>query len=185
VPPVTRAPTLDVLDAHGFAPYVDAAVEVYVVAMGKRRDVLPARRDITRRHLDFPGFRGVVALSEGRLAAFSYGYLGRPGQWWHDSVVGALPRTDADTWLDNAFEVAELHVLPAWQGRGLGRALLHAVCADTTAQTVVLSAIDAETPARQLYRSAGFRELLTGFTFPGSAERYAVMGRSLPLDDGG
>jgi hypothetical protein len=44
-------------------------------------------------------------------------------------------------------------------------------------RTAVLSTHDKESPARSLYRSAGFEDLLTGFVFPGSAEVYAVMAR--------
>jgi hypothetical protein len=42
---------------------------------------------------------------------------------------------------------------------------------------VVLSTHDRESPARNLYRSVGFIDLLSGFVFPGSSEVYVVMGR--------
>ena len=61
------------------------------------------------------------------LAGFIYGFHGRPGQWWHDTVARALASLDppmATTWLADSFEVAELHVLPAYQGRRIGRRLL-------------------------------------------------------------
>jgi len=173
---------LSVLDGAGFAKYVDASVEVYVVAMGKARDVVPARRSITSRHLTNSGLRAVIAHNEDGLIGFTYGYEGEPGQWWHDAVAAALSREDRVRWLSRAFEVAELHVLPAWQGHGIGRDLLQELCRGVARDTVVLSAIDDETPARNLYRSLGFQDLLSGFTFAGSSERYAVMGRPLPLD---
>lgn len=171
-----------VLDGAGFAKYVDASVEIYVVAMSKPRDVVPARRSITTRHLMNPGLRAVLALHEDGLVGFAYGYDGAPGQWWHDAVAEAMSPEQRDRWLADAFEVAELHVLPAWQRQGIGRELLHELCRDVDRRTVVLSAIDDETPARHLYRATGFEDLLCGFTFAGSSERYAVMGRSLPLD---
>jgi ribosomal protein S18 acetylase RimI-like enzyme len=179
---VTTEPALEVLDRASFAPHVDSCVEIYLVAMGKARDVVPARRSITRRHLEHPGLRAVIARNDDGLVAFTYGYSGARGQWWHDSVAAALPSSERATWLGDAFELAELHVLPAWQGQGLGRRLLTTLCSGVPAATVVLSAIDADTPARHLYRSVGFQDLLTDFTFPGSSERYAVMGRTLPLD---
>jgi ribosomal protein S18 acetylase RimI-like enzyme len=179
---VTAAVKLVALDGAGFGKYVDASVEVYVVAMGKPRDVVPARRSITSRHLTNPGLRAVIAQNEDGLIGFAYGYHGEPGQWWHDAVAEALDSTARQQWLANAYEVAELHVLPAWQRQGIGRHLLYELCRDVGRSTVVLSAIDHETPARQLYRSFGFRDLLCDFTFAGSGERYAVMGRTLPLD---
>jgi ribosomal protein S18 acetylase RimI-like enzyme len=175
---VTR---LVVLDGPGFAPYVDASVEVYVLAMSKSRDVVPARRSITARHLSNPGLRAVVALQDDGIVGFAYGYNGEPGQWWHDAVAEAMTSAQHRRWLSAAYELAELHVLPAWQRQGIGRQLLLEACRDVPRSTVVLSAIDAETPARQLYRSMGFRDVLDGFTFAGSSERYAVMGRDLPL----
>jgi ribosomal protein S18 acetylase RimI-like enzyme len=171
---------LVVLDADGFRPHVDPSVEVYVAAMAKPRNLVPARRAITGRHLTYDGLRAVVALTDEGLIGFAYGYDGQPGQWWHDSVADGLDDAQRKKWLNRAFELAELHVLPAWQGKGIGRQLLQIV-GDVDRSTMVLSAIDDETPARHLYRSMGFTDLLTGFTFPGSSEAYAVMGRALPL----
>ena len=173
-----------VVEGDAFSPYIEASVEVYVAAMQKTRDVVPARRSITTRHLSHPGLRAAIAQPDDdeRLVGFAYGYHGEPGQWWHDAVADELTRTQRKEWLSSAFEVAELHVLPDWQGKGIGKQLLHLVCRDVPCATVVLSAIDAETPARNLYRSLGFQDLLLGFAFAGSAERYAVMGRPLPLD---
>jgi hypothetical protein len=45
----------------------------------------------------------------------------------------------------------------------------------------VLSTRDAQTPARKLYFSLGFADLLTDFLFPGGGPPYAVMGAALPL----
>jgi ribosomal protein S18 acetylase RimI-like enzyme len=174
---------LTVVDGAGFAKYVDASVEVYVVAMSKPRTVVPARQSITLRHLSNPGLRAVLAENEDGLIGFAYGYYGEPGQWWHDAVADAMSREQRQKWLANAYEIAEVHVLPAWQQQGLGRRMLHQLCHDVPRQTVVLSAIDDETPARRLYRAMGFVDLLSSFAFAGSTERYAVMGRPLPLDE--
>jgi GNAT superfamily N-acetyltransferase len=121
------------------------------------------------------------------LAGFIYGFHGRPGQWWHDTVATALASLDppmATTWLADSFEVAELHVLPAYQGRGIGRRLLLEISGGRPERTVVLSTQDAESPARQLYRSVGFADLLAGFHFSGGDLPYAVMGATLPLRPG-
>jgi len=85
------------------------------------------------------------------------------------------------TWLDNSFEIAELHVMPSCQGRGIGRSLLLSLTADRPERTAVLSTADAPTRARRLYRGVGFTDLLTDFRFSGGEPPYAVMGAILPL----
>ena len=47
--------------------------------------------------------------------------------------------------------------------------------------TAVLSTMDTNSPARRLYRSLGFTDLLTGYRFSGAPVPYAVMGAALPL----
>lgn len=164
------------VDAAGFAPLVDAAAEIYGAAMRRSPATVTSRRDLMRAHLDRPGFVAVAACAGDALVGFGYGYLGGPGQWWHDVVAAALGREASRTWLSGAFELAELHVAPAHQGHGLGRRLIDLLITGADGTTVVLSTPDASTPARKLYRSLGFVDLLTGFRFPGSSEMYAVMG---------
>jgi ribosomal protein S18 acetylase RimI-like enzyme len=131
------------------------------------------------------------------LAGFTYGFHGAPGQWWHDTVAGALAVSFASAesrahsaypapgagvaWLDDSFEVAELHVRPAYQGMGIGRQLLLRLASGRPERTAVLSTVDAESRARRLYRGVGFTDLLTGFRFSGGEPPYAVMGARLPL----
>jgi ribosomal protein S18 acetylase RimI-like enzyme len=84
-------------------------------------------------------------------------------------------------WLDDSFEVAELHVRPPYQGMGIGRELLLRLTSGRPERTAVLSTADAESRARRLYRGVGFTDLLTGFRFSGGEPPYAVMGARLPL----
>ena len=135
-----------------------------------------------------PGFRALAATENGsgEPVGFCYGFHGAPGQWWHDTVASALTASRgaaaAAAWLDNSFEVAELHVAPADQGHGVGADLLLRLTSDRPERTAVLSTRDADSPARRLYRGVGFTDLLTGFAFfPGGDPPYAVMGAELPL----
>jgi ribosomal protein S18 acetylase RimI-like enzyme len=98
-------------------------------------------------------------------------------------AVAATSGADvAGQWLSDSFEVAELHVMPAYQHRGLGRSLLYRLTADLGEHNALLSTHDSESPARHLYRSAGFVDLLTAFRFSGGDPPYAVMGAPLPLN---
>lgn len=186
-----------------FRAAIRELVTVYAAAMNAPQRLLGGREAIMDRHAANPGFRCLMATAGGALAGFTYGFHGENGQWWHDMVAGALA-VDPDTgysnqaayagrssgrawdraaaaWLDDSFEIAELHVLPHYQGMGIGRSLLLTLTAGRQERTAVLSTADAPTLARRLYRGVGFTDLLTGFRFSGSEPPYAVMGAWLPL----
>jgi len=180
-----------------FRSSIRALVAVYAAAMNPPDRTLSGREAIMERHAASPGFRGLVAQADGQLAGFTYGFHGETGQWWHDMVAAALASrsgvalpaaevtgpdiTGPGEWLDDSFEIAELHVLPGWQGNGIGRSLLLTVADGRPERTAVLSTADALTRARRLYRAVGFTDLLTDFRFSGSEPPYAVMGATLPL----
>ena len=183
------------LGPREFRAVIRALVGVYAAAMNPPDRTLSGREAIMDRHAASPGFRGLTAHVDGRLAGFTYGFHGESGQWWHDMVAAALAtRSGAgisaaeyaanDTpraWLDDSFEIAELHVMPLWQGKGIGRSLLLSLAAERPERTAVLSTADAPTRARRLYHGLGFTDLLTDFRFSGSEPPYAVMGALLPL----
>jgi ribosomal protein S18 acetylase RimI-like enzyme len=183
------------LGPREFRAVIRALVGVYAAAMNPPDRTLSGREAIMDRHAASPGFRGLTAHVDGRLAGFTYGFHGESGQWWHDMVAAALAtRSGAgisateyaanDTpraWLDDSFEIAELHVMPPWQGKGIGRSLLLSLTAERPERTAVLSTADAPTRARRLYHGLGFTDLLTDFRFSGSEPPYAVMGALLPL----
>jgi ribosomal protein S18 acetylase RimI-like enzyme len=183
-----RALSVSELSPGEFAARLDQVIAVYAAAMRPPPEMLPGRRSIMAGHAAHPGFRALVATEDGSGApvGFGYGFRGAAGQWWHDTVARALALSHgaeiAAAWLDNSFEVAELHVAPEHQGHGVGAGLLLRLTADRTERTALLSTRDADTPARRLYRGTGFRDLLTGFAFfPGGEPPYAVMGAELPL----
>jgi len=172
------------LGPREFRAAIGRLVAVYAAAMNPPDRLLGGREAIMDRHAASPGFRGLTAHVEGGLAGFTYGFHGQTGQWWHDMVASALaagPARPGPDWLRDSFEVAELHVLPEYQGMGIGRSLLLTLTSGRPERTAVLSTADAPTRARRLYRGVGFTDLLTGFRFSGSEPPYAVMGAVLPL----
>jgi len=170
---------VDVVDATEFADTILVTAQIYGEAMRRPPELVVQRREIMRSHVGRSGFVGVLARAGDEVVGFGYGYHGRSGDWWHDVVARALGRREARDWLTDSFELAELHVLPSHHGVGIGRRILDAVLAQAQGTTVVLSTHDRESPARRLYRSVGFDDLLTGFVFPGSSEVYVVMGKRL------
>jgi ribosomal protein S18 acetylase RimI-like enzyme len=178
------------LGRPGFLANLDDQLAIYGAAMGASPQDLPSRQVIMERHAGNPGLRSLAAIDgqSQQLVAFAYCFRGCPGQWWHDVVWSALAATSglpaAHDWLDDAAEIAEVHVRPEYQARGIGRQLVLALAAGRTEQTALLSTRDAESRARRLYRRLGFTDLLTNFVFPGGGPPYAVMGARLPLADG-
>ena len=178
---------------------LDTLTAVYAAAMRPDPAQLPGRRSIMEQHARYRGFRALAVADgangpdgrpgwpgrPGQIIAFSYGFSGGPGQWWHDVVAAALTATTgpavASAWLADSLEIAEVHVHPDFHRRGIGRSLVLGLADGRRERTAVLSTQDANSPARRLYRGLGFTDLLTGYSFPGSPVPYAVMGAALPL----
>jgi len=181
---MTQTVTFTELGPAEFRRAISRFIAVYTAAMNPQERLLAGREAILDRHAANPGFRALAAAAGPVLAGFTYGFHGAPGQWWHDIVASALTFSSAPgagTWLTDSFEVAELHVLPAYQGGGIGRELLTRLTSGRSERTAVLSTADTESRARRLYRGVGFTDLLTGFRFSGGEPPYAVMGATLPL----
>jgi ribosomal protein S18 acetylase RimI-like enzyme len=170
-----------------FLTHLEDFLTIYAAAMGAGPDELPSRRAIMERHAANPVFRALSVYSgtPARIVAFTYGFHGQHGQWWHDvvhaGITGRGGLATADAWLHDVLEIAEVHVQPDYQARGIGRRMVLTLASGRSERTAVLSTRDGETPARRLYRSLGFADLLTEFLFPGGGPAYAVMGAELPL----
>jgi ribosomal protein S18 acetylase RimI-like enzyme len=170
---------------------IGEAMAVYAEAMGYPPEAGQHRSGFAVAHTSRPDFRAVAALdctpgvgsrrSELPLVGFGYGYAVAPGQWWHDQVQLAMPPALAASWLDGAFELSELHVRPAWQGRGIGRAMLAELVDRLPHTAVLLSTPEGDTRAWRLYRSLGFVDLVRDYMFPGDGRPFAVLGARLPL----
>jgi GNAT superfamily N-acetyltransferase len=178
-----------------FLGELEVLLAIYGSAMKADAALLPGRRELMRRHAEYPNFQALLACTEmpGRdgprwpAVGFAYGFRGEHGQWWYDAVWTALARaTNPDVaarWLMDSLEIAEVHVHEDHQRAGMGTTMLMALTRGRRERTAVLSTPDSETTARRLYRRLGFRDLLTGYSFPGGSPPYAVMGAVLPLRD--
>lgn len=170
-----------------FLDDLDELLAVYAAAMLPDPVHLPGRLAIMERHAAHPSFRAIVVTvpPSPQAVAFSYGFRGAAGQWWHDvvraGITAAAGHRAATRWLADPLEIAEVHVRPEHQRQGIGRRLLLTLTAGRDERTAVLSTQDDNSAARHLYQSMGFTDLLTGFSFPGGGPPYAVMGADLPL----
>ncbi|MEU9568149.1 GNAT family N-acetyltransferase [Streptomyces sp. NPDC048161] len=163
------------------AARVDEALAVQAVAFGLGPEEIEVRRHIVLRHLDHPCARALGATTGERLVGFVYGMPNERGQWWSTVVEPYLRATGSVHWLDDSFVITELHVLPQYQNRGIGRTLITTITDAVDQPRSILSAIDTDSPARGLYRSLGYQDLARQVLFPSAPMPYAVMGAPLPL----
>jgi ribosomal protein S18 acetylase RimI-like enzyme len=164
------------------AARVDEALAVQALAFGLDDDEIAIRRQIVLRHLMYPGARALGATTAAnRLVGFVYGMPNDRAHWWSTVVEPYMRRTGTEQWLNDSFVITELHVLPAYQGRRIGRTLITTITDTAAEPRSILSAIDVESPARALYRTLGYTDLARPVHFPSAAIPYAVMGAPLPL----
>jgi ribosomal protein S18 acetylase RimI-like enzyme len=144
------------------------------------------RTDLYDRHASRDGYRLVTAADDSAvdgsavvgsgvvgsgIVGFGWGYTGQRGQYWSDLVCEALPAAITDEWVGGHFELVELAVLPAYRGRGIGRALHDKLLESVTSRCLLGTSDDASDPAVRLYLNAGWWRL--GVLRPG----VQVMGR--------
>jgi ribosomal protein S18 acetylase RimI-like enzyme len=182
----TVSPRVLAWSGEQFAEHIDEAMGIYVAAMGYSAGAGQQRALTARNHTHIDGFACRVAvLDDGTLVGFGYGYSTARGQWWHDLVRRALTQHLADEWLDGAFELSELHMLPEYQGRGIGRKVLLQLAETIPHPTMLLSTPDSDTRAFRLYHALGFVDLRRNYLFPGDSRPFAVLGARMPLASDG
>jgi ribosomal protein S18 acetylase RimI-like enzyme len=175
--------TITIVDVprSGLPARLAEAMAIYVSAMGYPPGSGAQRGTHMLRHAGFDSFRCRAALNaDGRMLGFGYGYTSLPGQWWHDLVRRAIAG-ESGYWLGSAFELSELHVLPAAQGAGLGERLLRSLAEGLPHRTMVLSTPEGENRAWRLYRRMGFYDLARNHLFPGDHRPFGVLGARLPF----
>ncbi|AXI79662.1 GNAT family N-acetyltransferase [Peterkaempfera bronchialis] len=169
------------IEPFDLADRAEEALAVQALAFGLTDEEIAVRLQIVTRHAGYPGVIALGAMRGRRLVGFGYGMPNDRAHWWSTVIQPYLEAGGNGHWLDDSFAVTELHVLPACQGRGLGTALITGLCGRSGLPRSILSAVDAETPARRLYRALGYADLARAVMFPNTDRPYAVMGAVLPL----
>ena len=133
--------------------------------------------EILPRHARRNGFRWVGAVDDGTVVGMAYGYLGGPGEWWHDRVAEAMTDEQRARWLaPGHFELVELMVDPEHRRRGIGRALYDELLRDYRGAVVLSTQTDNE-EALALYRSLGFVIIVPEIDLGGGDRMYCILGR--------
>lgn len=174
------------LSAEQLRARLTEALRIYVDAMGYPPATAQQRAPMWSAHMLRPGWRCVGALSaDDELSGIGYGYLGMPGQWWHEQVRRGMltthPPADIEAWMNDYFELTELHVHPNSQAAGLGESILRRLLEGAEGSKVLLSTPEGPTRAWKLYRRVGFADVLRNYRFTGDPRPFAVLGSGLPL----
>lgn len=166
-------------------PYFDGAIAVYADAFSRPPYSDPDRGEEIRHrlletHVTREGFAAYVALLDDEVVGMTYGYSGKPGQWWHDTVVNNLAGDVASRWLGNSYELVEIAVSPDYQGRGIGTMLIERLLRDRPEATCVLST-RTDSEAHRLYSRLGF-VIIKEMAFVPRGALFFVMARRLPWE---
>lgn len=175
-----RAPRVRPLTGPEFRELLPDAFRIFADAMRYPQSYIEPRIRLARQQLGYQDLRVFGAFAHGKLIGFAYGYRAQPGQWWTDEVTRALELPGADRsrdWLQDAFELCEIHMSPSWQGAGVGRRLLRAITEAQPCGAVVLSTPTGPTRAAALYASEGYQALVSNFRFLGDPRDFEILGK--------
>ncbi|WP_370943030.1 GNAT family N-acetyltransferase [Amycolatopsis sp. cg5] len=176
------------LTADEFRARLYEALALYVDAMRYPEGTAEQRAPMWLTHALREGWRCIAALdADGTMLGVTYGYRGRPGQWWHEQVRRGLTRAGGDQaahgWLSDYFELTEIHVRPESQGNQIGEGLLRRLLDGVPSANVLLSTPEGPNRAWNLYRRLGFVDVLRDYHFAGDPRPFAILGRGIPLDE--
>ena len=132
---------------------------------------------ILPRHARRRGFRFVAAVEGDKLVGLAYGYIGGPGEWWHDTVAASMTNEQRARWLaPGHFEFVELMVDPSYRRRGIARALHDELLRDRRGRVVLSTQTDNE-EALGLYRRLDWEVVVPEIDLGGGDRMYCVLGR--------
>ncbi len=123
-----------------------------------------------------PGFAAVAARHRDTLIGHAFGVSCGQAEWWPRSTP---PPQDLAPL--RKFAVLEIVVARAFRRAGVGRGLLRALLLNRPEAYAMLTALP-DTPARDLYRNEGWRQIGVTHAAPGSPA-FDVLVLPLPLLD--
>ncbi|WP_151530459.1 MULTISPECIES: GNAT family N-acetyltransferase [Corynebacterium] len=157
-------------------------VDIYIRAMGYDPTLADSRVSAWRHNSRNRDFHAFIAVHDRSIVGVVYGFRSNSTQWWFNQVYHGVRQTygahspQLDT-LNDYVELSEIHVDPAYQGRGIGRRLIKAFI-DAAPTHILLSTPETageNNRAFGLYRSLDFQDLLRNFRFLGDSRPFAVL----------
>ena len=129
-----------------------------------------------RKRAKYPGHEGHLAVEQGTVIGYIYGYTSLKGQYYHDLLARhLLPETD---WIRDAMELVELGVAPEHRGKGIAGKLMDTLLEGRREEKALLTVRKENTGAIRLYERKGWVVVKKGF-FPHVPEEYFIMGKKL------
>ena len=113
----------------------------------------------------------------GQPVGFCYGYACDEGSGFYQAVAPMLTTELRAMWLTDAFQLAEMAVLPTYQGRGIGRKLHDHLLANQPYRKAILATMQAATNASKLYDKCGWQPLIDSLNVPNIPRLYRVLVR--------
>lgn len=192
-----EAMRVSVLPANNrqFIARLDELIDIHLAAMSYPQETHPQRKSLWFYNASQPDFTCSMALlhqadstpnpddSRQRCVGIGFTFRGSPSTWWYRQVARGLalaghPRADVSHILHAYAELSEIHVLPPAQGEGVGTKILNDLLQRTPQNTVMLSTPEVEGEANaawQLYRKAGFTDVLRNFKFPADPRPFGIL----------
>lgn len=178
---------LTVFDSAPGSGLLDGCVAVYRDAFGappyreppEQAEELRARieRYASRDGFVLPVFQHGDA---GPVRGFALAVVAHEGDWWRDAVAACVGPEITKRWLgDSVLEIVHVAVAPGAQRSGIGRQMLDALVAGTSAPTAVLSVDPRAEEAQWFYLALGWTPISTRLrTAPASAPTW-LMGKDV------
>jgi ribosomal protein S18 acetylase RimI-like enzyme len=183
----SNSAVLTVFDSVPGAGLLDGCVAVYRAAFGappyreppEQADELRARIE---RYADREGFALPVFQQgdAGPVRAFALAAVAHEGDWWRDAVAAFVGPEITERWLgESVLEIVHVAVAPVAQRSGIGRQMLDALVAGTSAPTAALSVDPRAEDAQWFYLATGWTPISTRVrTAPASAPTW-LMGKDV------
>lgn len=182
-----------------FLRRLDELVGLHLKAMGYPPEAFRQRRSLWLSNANHPHFTSLVALLHSsaeepdpanpaqKIVGVCFGFQGSRGTWWYQQVsygllAAGMPPEDVTETLSSYTEISEIHVLPRFQGFGIGTRLLTEVLGILPTRDAMLSTPEVpgeNNHAWHLYRSLGFTDLLREHRFPGDPRPFGILRKRL------
>jgi len=105
------------------------------------------------------GFRLALAKAGDQYTGFGYGFLLPAGTHWWSGLAEPVSAEFARENGHRTFALIDYGVLPAWRGKGVGRAIHDRLLSASGAERATLSVQPKATDTQAIYRRRGWRKV--------------------------